>query len=764
MEFFSKLNKPGRSDENKHPEASESMRLLEAYAGGQSEYARNAQINYLFRDGKQFTAEEINILGQRAHAAISWNMVHPLVENLKAIMAANRPRFMATGMEDSDGRTADLVSNVLEYVWYRNKGNQQLAYHLDDYSVGGMGVWLAWSNQAADGGRGEVYFRSIDPLKVYIDPNSSDRYARDAQHILLVEEFSAGQVINFYGDMISAETLAGLPQSTGGRYPTANQTYVSPEDAESLAGSTAFSSGRAQADLTEEPVYELVERFSLVKVERYELSDRANNRRQVFTSRQELQRELANRAVVVVDGRPFLEEQLVATYQQLAEQSEPDEQGIYSAHYAMDPQLGQPVLAPGDAAQGNPETAIPDSTVFYRFGNAADFSEQLEFEGALEISTQQLKRVKRVISIDHFQLHSEVLEISQIPIVPVMNRHNRNPYPKGDVDFLRGLQRHYNKLQSLVLAHTANVTSPKLLVPRGTDIEKVNEQMSRAGFGTVEMDLEFGTPVPLQVPSLSGQVFEQLRGTEMKMKQIVGVYDLMTGDAQAAPSTYYATMAIEEFGQRRMQAKRDVIEQGLTILGKIIFELAQATYGPEKVIRIFEPNNPERATNIQLNQPVYDVFGQRLTDRMNDISTIECDVRIISGSTLPANRWARFEQAKELYNLGLVDQVAVLKEADFPDKDHIIERMGIMQQLQQQLQQAQEEIKKLQGDMQTRERELFHARQRTELEKFKSTLKDDEVKTQRKNDQIIQDTQAQAQGFLNELQGPGETNNQTPQR
>ena len=53
--------------------------------------------------------------------------------------------------------------------------------------------------------------------------------------------------------------------------------------------------------------------------------------------------------------------------------------------------------------------------------------------------------------------------------------------------------------------------------------------------------------------------------------------------------------------------------------------------------------------------------------------------------------------------------------------------MDILQQLQGQLQGAQEQIKKLSGDLQTADRESIAARQRTEVEKFKGRLKEVEL-------------------------------------
>ena len=51
-----------------------------------------------------------------------------------------------------------------------------------------------------------------------------------------------------------------------------------------------------------------------------------------------------------------------------------------------------------------------------------------------------------------------------------------------------------------------------------------------------------------------------------------------------------------------------------------------------------------------------------------------------------------------------------------------MQRTDQIQQLQQALQQAQEEIKKVSGDLQTAHRESISARKRTEVEKFKAEL------------------------------------------
>ena len=119
---------------------------------------------------------------------------------------------------------------------------------------------------------------------------------------------------------------------------------------------------------------------------------------------------------------------------------------------------------------------------------------------------------------------------------------------------------------------------------------------------------------------------------------------------------------------------------------------------------------------------VYDDFTNVILGRINDITIGNYDVQVISGSTLPNNRWARFEYYKELYSMGVIDQTELLKQTDVADMEGVLERAGIQSQLQGQVGQLEEEVKKLKGDLQTAQRESLHDRKRVELKDFEVKL------------------------------------------
>ena len=100
---------------------------------------------------------------------------------------------------------------------------------------------------------------------------------------------------------------------------------------------------------------------------------------------------------------------------------------------------------------------------------------------------------------------------------------------------------------------------------------------------------------------------------------------------------------------------------------------------------------------------------------------------------MPSNKWGEWNVYMEAYQAGLIDKVEALKKTEIFDKEGVLRRTDEVAQLQQQLQGAQEEIKKLSGDLQTATRESVQSRKRTEVEKFKGKLKEQEYESKTQN-------------------------------
>jgi len=379
----------------------------------------------------------------------------------------------------------------------------------------------------------------------------------------------------------------------------------------------------------------------------------------------------------------------------------------------QDPVTGQPTIMPGEEHEG----AIPGSTT--RLTPVTN-TEMID-EGVIVLNQVIVDRIKRVLSIGGLLVDHSIMDIDDYPIVPLMNRHNRNPYPMSDVRFVKPIQEYINKLTSLIIAHASSSTNTKLLIPRGSmDRKQLEEEWSRAGTGVIEYDPELGQPIVAGPIPLPNELYRNKEDAKTSIYQILGIHPLSQGDPSAAPQTYKGTVAIDEYAQRRIKSKLDDIDEMLNQVGRIVVQLIQQTYTDEKVIKLMQPDG--RTSEALLNRPVFDDFTGEIVGRINDITIGKYDLIVVSGSTLPSNRWARFDYYMTLYEKGIIDQVEVLQQTEVADTEGVLERTAIIGQQQQMISQLQEELKKIKGDLQTSERESVHDKKRVEIEKFKRQL------------------------------------------
>ena len=137
------------------------------------------------------------------------------------------------------------------------------------------------------------------------------------------------------------------------------------------------------------------------------------------------------------------------------------------------------------------------------------------------------------------------------------------------------------------------------------------------------------------------------------------------------------------------------------MIAKVVVQLIQAYYTNEKTIRLINPNSIP--TEVAVNKDMYDPVSGQFLQRLNDVTVGKYDVIVVSGSTLPSNRWGRFEYYMQLFQQGIIDQVEVLKQTDVADMEGVLERADQRNQMQSQIQQLQGQVKKLTGDLQTAE-------------------------------------------------------------
>jgi uncharacterized protein YukE len=318
-------------------------------------------------------------------------------------------------------------------------------------------------------------------------------------------------------------------------------------------------------------------------------------------------------------------------------------------------------------------------------------------------------------------LYRRILPIEDYPIVLMMNGFTRSPYPTSDVRAVKKLQQYINKIRSLIIANAASSTNPKILLPTGSvDLAEFERKWNEVGSVAIEVDMDEGhLPIIPQIAPLPASLYQNELQAKNDIDHQLGLYELMQGNAQAAPQTYKATIALDEFGQRKIKSKLMDIEGGLRRIAKVAIPLMQQLWTSEKIARVVQPNNS--LTEYAINKRMYDDKGAEI-GVMNDITRGSYDVVVVAGSTLPTNRFAQLEFYMDAYEKGIIDRQEVLKKTEIFDAEGVLMRIDEIAALQQQLQQSEEQIKEMKGDIQTKDRELSHLEKRIETEKFKSKL------------------------------------------
>ena len=606
------------------------------------------------------------------------------------MLTSNRPSFRCAPREDSDNKVAQVMSALLAYMYDISEGRDIVRQAVDDYYVMGIGYFQVYQDPTRDNGKGEVCFHDIDPLDVYVDPNSRHKFFDDAENIIVSRLFTKSQAKKMYP--MYNQAIDNAADNSGSRFD-----FNAPMTQRADDGETTFPEDVGRMD--NQDYIRGYERYSMVDIKEIRTFEKFSGAEEVFEEK-DFEKYL-KRPAWIINGQIMTDgEKAQQIYQQLLEQKEMMKQQQAS-------QMQE--LGYSDEAQ------VPDVEINFQEINFGILVQQ----GQIEIVNITNKKVKQCVIVGDKLLYSRVLPISKYPIVPVMNIHTRTPYPMSDVRMVKGLQEYINKTRSLIIAHATTSTNTKILVPEGSvDMKDFEEKWAQPGVA-IPYDPTDGAPMPVQPTPLPNELYQNETAAKSDIDHCLGLYEMMMGNSQAAPQTYKATISIDEFGQRKMKSKLADIEAGLVRVGQVAIPLMQQLYTERKVFRVIQPNNSinEYVINKKL---VDDKTGE--IELVNDISVGLYDVIVVAGSTLPSNRYAELEFYMDAYQKGLIDQQEVLKKTEVFDMEGVLERTDMIAQLEGQLNQASEEIKRLKGDLQTRDRESVNLKKKVEVEKFKSGL------------------------------------------
>ena len=261
-----------------HPEVRLTQDLFSNYSSARSDWSKQAAEDAEFRAGKQWSDKQVKSLRARAQEPLVVNVIHPAVEQAKAMLTANAPKFQSTGRDNSDTEVGRVFSDLMAWVWDISNGNTELKQAIDDYYVKGMGVMVAYIHPEADFGKGEVFIKSVDPLSVYFDADSQDPFCRDASNIIIAKRMTEKELIEIYPEFednikASAQT-SHINEESENRFGLMKEDVLpKPRKGEML-------------DIDLERELEVFERYTKVKIPYYRVFDPLSNDEKLLTDPQ----------------------------------------------------------------------------------------------------------------------------------------------------------------------------------------------------------------------------------------------------------------------------------------------------------------------------------------------------------------------------------------------------------------------------------------------------------------------------------------------
>ena len=665
------------------------------------------QKGYDFANDNQITESERQSLAEQGMPDFTINRIMPVVEMLNYYATASQPRWQAVGAEGSDVDAAAVFSDLSDYIWYNSDGSSLYSNAINDSITKSMGYLMVTVDQDADNGMGEVKIEQPDPFDVFIDPKSRDMMFRDAAYILVHKILPKQHLMKLYpAHKRKIKAASGENHSEDYYSEKSTDIYQKDFNYKDVPGSESVDPETQGKD----ELLDFYEVYEKVKVLHMNVFYRIPPNPEQLKQIQEQ---------VKVKMQEMQAEMSVELQEQQAKMQEAVQKGemlparfkleMEKAQKMMQQQLAaaqQQYMSQLQQAASKVENIVISEKEFKLMMKSDDFKENL-----VDNIPFYKSRIKQTCVAGNKTLYEQVLPdgITEYPIVPFHFKWTGTPYPISAVSPLIGKQRELNKAHQLMVHNASLGSSLRWMHEEGSIDTDYWEKYSSSPGALLPIRPGTQAPTPVMPAPLANAFFGIVQEGKGDMEYLAGIYGAMQGDTSAQHETYRGMLAMDEYGTRRVkQWMKSFIEPGLKQLGRLVMQFSQNLYTAHKVFRVVQPSALQEDRQVEFNIPMFNDYGD-VIGKFKDYNVAQFDIRVVAGSTLPINRWAYLDELKQLLQMGVVDDIAVLAETDIRNKDKIAKRKSMYAQMQSQLNQLSEANKDAQGTIETLERQLVQA-------------------------------------------------------
>ena len=665
------------------------------------------QKGFDFSNDNQLTEDERISLEEQGMPTFTINRIMPVVEMLNYYATAQNPRWQAVATEGSDSQVAAVFSDIADYIWYQSDGSTLYANAVNDAITKSIGYLMISVDPDADNGMGDVVIKQPEPFDVYVDPKSRDMLFRDASFIMVRKVLPEGHLKSLFPEHKRKITKASSSENIDYVYTEKSTgNYQKDFDYKDIDQSEALDPNTGEHS-------KLLEYFELYEKEKipyinlfYKVPPDKKVihmiKQQVDVALKELSKELE---VAYKEQEAVLQQQL----QQGAIIKERFDLELQKLQQQMRRKLSDAQQQYQDELQAE-ATKIENKVITEKEYNILMKDKMFQ---SMVVDTIKFfgTKIKQSTVIGDVTLFEKYMpdKITEYPIVPFHFKWTGTPFPISAVSPLIGKQREMNKAHQLMIHNASLGSSLRWMYEEGSVDTDYWENYASSPGALLPIRPGATPPTPVQPAPLSNAFFGIVNEGKQDMEYLAGIYGAMQGDTSSQHETYRGMLAMDEYGTRRVKRwLQNSIEPSLKQLGILVSQYSRTVYSAHKVFRIVQPNSIREEKQVEINVPMYNDLGEAV-GKWNDYGAAKFDVRIIAGSTLPLNRWAYLDEMKQLMQLGVVDDIAVLSETDVRNKEQIMKRKSLYSQLQGQVSSMEGQVKDLNGTIETLERQLVQS-------------------------------------------------------
>ena len=594
---------------------------------------------YDFAHDEQLKEREIASLREQGMPTFTINRIMPVVEMLNFYATANNPRWQAVGVEGSDTDVAAVFSDLADYIWGHSDGSTLYSNAVNDAVTKSIGYLMVEIDKDADDGMGEVKIGQPEPFDIYVDAKSRDIMFRDASYIMIRKILPKSHLVKLFPEHKRKIDKANSDENSQYSYSkrpvggTDQRSFMYDDDSMENVGITPEGEQESLIEFFE--VYEKI-KIAYMNVF-YKVPPSEEELQQIQQQVQVRMKEMAAEMEVQLMEQKSQMEQAVAEGKMIPERFQLE---MEKAQKMMQDQLAaaeQEYMSQLQAEISKIENRIVTEKEFKILLKDKTFAinvvDAVKFYGT---------RIRQCCVAGDTLLYEYVLpeNVTEYPVVPFHFKWTGTPFPISAVSPLIGKQKEINKSHQIMVHNASLGSSLRWMFEEGSIDAEIWEKYSSAPGALLPVRPGTERPTPVLPAPLANAFFQVVQEGKQDMEYLAGIYSSMQGDTQQQHETFRGTLALDEYGTRRVkQWMKNSIEPALKQLGTVVMQYSQAIYRANKRFRIVQPSALQEDREVEINIPIFNDMGEAIGKSM-DYSAAKFDIRIISGSTLPINRWA----------------------------------------------------------------------------------------------------------------------------